>query len=47
MSKDAGKSFKFDGSADKIPGNLYTIKFFSENTGFALGSDGVLMRYQG
>mmetsp|Transcript_6622 Transcript_6622/g.20909 ORF Transcript_6622/g.20909 Transcript_6622/m.20909 type:complete len:378 (-) Transcript_6622:42-1175(-) len=47
VSKDAGKSFKFDGSADKIPGNLYTIKFFSENTGFALGSDGVLMRYQG
>jgi len=47
VSKDGGKSFKFDGSADKLPGNLYTVKFFSENAGFALGSDGVLMRYQG
>lgn len=46
-SKDGGKTFKFDGSADKIPGNLYTVKFFGEKTGFALGSDGVLMRYQG
>jgi len=47
VSKDGGKTYKFDGSADKIPGNLYAVKFFNENTGYALGSDGVLMRYLG
>ena len=46
-SVDGGKSFKFDARADRIPGNLYTVKFFDDKTGFALGSDGVLMRYQG
>jgi len=45
VSKDGGKNFKFDDSADKIPGNLYSIKFFGPNTGFALGSDGVLMKF--
>ena len=42
--QDGGKSFKFDDSADDIPGNLYSVKFF-EKTGFVLGSDGVLLRY--
>jgi len=45
-SKDAGKSFKFDNSADDIPGNLYQVKF-ANNNGFVLGSDGVLLRYSG
>jgi len=44
VSQDAGKTFKFDNSADDIPGNLYQIKFF-EKSGFVLGSDGVLLRY--
>lgn len=45
VSKDGGKNFKFDDSADKIPGNLYTIKFFGKDgPGFALGSDGVLLK---
>ncbi|KAJ1447041.1 photosynthesis system II assembly factor Ycf48/Hcf136-like domain-containing protein, partial [Pelagophyceae sp. CCMP2097] len=45
VSRDGGKTFKFDGSADKIPGNLYNVKFFGENgPGFAIGSDGVLLR---
>jgi len=44
-SKDGGNSFKFDSSADKIPGNLYNVKFFPNGQGFALGSDGVLLRY--
>merc|ERR1711977_349136 len=37
-STDGGKTFKFDASADRIPGNLYTVKFFDDKTGFALGS---------
>lgn len=46
-SKDGGKSFKFVDDAKDIPGNLYRVKFFGENAGFALGSDGVLLRYTG
>jgi photosystem II stability/assembly factor-like uncharacterized protein len=45
-SKDGGKSFKFNDNAKDIPGNLYRVKFFSENRGFALGSEGVLLRYE-
>ena len=44
-SKDAGKSFKFNGDAKDIPGNLYRVKFFGDKKGFALGSDGVLLKY--
>lgn len=46
-SKDGGKTFKFNDNAKDIPGNLYRVKFFGENNnnGFALGSDGVLLKY--
>jgi len=47
VSRDAGKTFKFDNSADNIPGNLYTIRFFGNDAGFVLGSDGVLLKYAG
>jgi len=47
VSVDGGKTFKFDDSADDIPGNLYQIKFFSDKAGYVLGSDGVLLRYNG
>jgi len=48
-STDGGKSFAFDSSANKIPGNLYNVKFFKEfgNMGWALGSNGVLLNYTG
>lgn len=46
-SVDGGKTFKFNNAADNIPGNLYQIEFFGPKTGFALGSDGVLLRYTG
>jgi photosystem II stability/assembly factor-like uncharacterized protein len=45
VSKDGGRTFAFDDSADKIPGNLYLVRFFDSKTGFALGSDGVLLKY--
>merc|ERR1712157_74814 len=48
-STDNGKNFSFDKSANNIPGNLYNVKFFSEfnNVGWALGSNGLLLKYQG
>lgn len=49
VSNDGGKKFKFDKSANDIPGNLYNVKFFPEfgNMGWALGSNGLLLRYVG
>ncbi|CAJ1893923.1 unnamed protein product [Cylindrotheca closterium] len=49
VSKDGGTNFSFDKSANNIPGNLYNVKFFKEfgNKGFALGSNGLLLRYTG
>ena len=46
-SVDGGQTWKFNNAADAIPGNLYQIEFFGPQTGFALGSDGVLLRYTG
>jgi len=48
-SVDNGKNFAFDSSANKIPGNLYNLKFFKEfgNMGWALGSNGILLKYRG
>ena len=43
-SVDGGKTFKFNDNAKDIPGNLYRVKFFGEK-GWALGSDGVLLKY--
>ena len=45
-SSDGGKTFKFNDNAKDVPGNLYRVKFFGDQ-GFALGSDGVLLRYKG
>ena len=49
VSMDGGKKFKFDASANDIPGNLYNVKFFPQygNAGWALGSNGLLLRYTG
>merc|ERR1712176_1561708 len=49
VSSDGGKKFAFDASANDYPGNLYNVKFFPKygNTGWALGSNGMLLRYQG
>mmetsp|Transcript_9172 Transcript_9172/g.19044 ORF Transcript_9172/g.19044 Transcript_9172/m.19044 type:complete len:407 (-) Transcript_9172:206-1426(-) len=49
VSKDGGKKFSFDKSANDFPGNLYNVKFFPKfgNAGWALGSNGMLLRYTG
>jgi len=49
VSYDNGKNFAFDKSANNIPGNLYNVKFFPEydNNGWALGSNGVLLKFVG
>jgi len=45
QSTDGGQTFKFNGDAKDIPGNLYRIKFFGTDNGFVLGSNGVLLKY--
>jgi len=46
QSEDGGKTFKFNTDAKDIPGNLYRVKFFNGGSkGYALGSDGVLLRF--
>ena len=48
VSNDGGKKFSFDKSANNYPGNLYNVKFFNKyNAGWALGSNGMLLRYTG
>ena len=49
VSFDGGKKFAFDKSANEIPGNLYSVKFFKDfgNMGWALGSNGLLLHYKG
>jgi len=49
VSFDGGKKFAFDSSANNIPGNLYNVHFFKEysNMGWALGSNGLLLKYVG
>merc|ERR1712151_713463 len=49
VSFDGGQKFSFDKSANNLPGNLYNVKFFKEfnNAGWALGSNGLLLRYVG
>lgn len=46
-STDGGENFKFVSDAKDIPGNLYRIKFFGDNAGFTVGSNGVLLKYSG
>jgi photosystem II stability/assembly factor-like uncharacterized protein len=50
VSTDGGKKFLFDSSANNIPGNLYNVKFFPQfgpTAGWALGSNGLLLKYKG
>jgi photosystem II stability/assembly factor-like uncharacterized protein len=49
VSTDGGKTFTFDKSANAFPGNLYNVKFFRQynNAGWALGSNGTLLRFTG
>lgn len=49
VSTDGGKKFTFDRSANDLPGNLYNVKFFRQygNNGWALGSNGTLLRFTG
>ena len=46
-SNDAGKSWKRDRGADGVAANLYTVKFNTNDNGFILGNDGVLLKYNG
>nr|XP_010940339.2 photosystem II stability/assembly factor HCF136, chloroplastic [Elaeis guineensis] len=42
---NGGKTWTRDKTADSIAANLYSVKFVTDNKGFVLGNDGVLLRY--
>jgi photosystem II stability/assembly factor-like uncharacterized protein len=44
---DGGKTWKRDKPVDDLAGNLYSIKFISNSTGFILGNDAILLRFIG
>lgn len=44
-STDNGRSFKRLKGLDKVPGNLYAVTFTTQDQGFILGNDGILLRY--
>lgn len=44
-SMDGGKSWKRDNQVDKVGANIYRIKFFDKDTGFAVGASGLLLKY--
>ena len=46
-SADQGKKWKRVKGGDKLPGNLYAVKFVTEKQGFILGNAGILLRYVG
>ena len=46
-SNDAGRSWKRDRGVDGVAANLYNVKFNSNDNGFILGNDGVLLKYNG
>ena len=46
-SVDSGKKWKRVKGGDRIPGNLYAVRFISEKQGYILGNASILLRYIG
>jgi len=44
-SLNRGKTWEKEQDTEKITGNFYKIKFFGPDSGFVLGSNGVLLKY--
>lgn len=44
-SMDNGLTWKRDNQVDKVGANIYKIKFFDKDTAFALGGNGLLLKY--
>eukprot|EP00737_Agarophyton_chilense_P000399 gb/GEZJ01000449.1/.p1 GENE.gb/GEZJ01000449.1/~~gb/GEZJ01000449.1/.p1 ORF type:complete len:413 (-),score=50.96 gb/GEZJ01000449.1/:795-2033(-) len=44
-SEDGGITWKRDDKTGKVGANIYRIKFFGKDTAFALGANGVVLRY--
>lgn len=44
-SPDRGKNWYKDKDVEEIPANFYRVKFFSPEQGFAIGQQGILLKY--
>lgn len=47
FSRDGGQTWEKDQFVESLPSNLYRIKFFSDNKGFILGQQGIILKYSG
>jgi photosystem II stability/assembly factor-like uncharacterized protein len=45
-SFDGGKTWQKDREVEDVPANLYKVVFFDQNTGYAIGQRGTLLKYQ-
>lgn len=46
-SFDGGETWQKDEAVQNVPANFYRVKFINPDTGFILGQNGALLRYQG
>ena len=44
-TSDGGRTWRRERAADNIPGNLYLVKFVTQDQGFILGNNKILLRY--
>lgn len=45
VSHDGGQTWARDNQVSKVGANIYKLKFFDKDTAFALGANGVLLKY--
>jgi photosystem II stability/assembly factor-like uncharacterized protein len=45
-SFDGGKTWQKDREVEDVPANIYKVVFFDQNTGYAIGQRGTLLKYQ-
>lgn len=46
-SIDGGVTWEKDRDVEDVPSNFYKVLFLNEETGFAIGQQGILLKYEG